>query len=293
VVLSKILSYNFNVPKSPITNDGTATGFALTPVIDGSSGHPAKDRGIYFDSASNGYIIISGLFLNHTFAVHSWVLMKANTVVMTIFSKDRNVFTASDKNLLNLIVNASNKMEAKLATDTTPFAYGSKQGSSTLVVDTWYYLTYSFSMSGGKDTTVSLFKNNVDEGVSTTEMSAKFLIDGTNYEAIVGAERTATAPTFAATKWKGYIYDLHIYQVAHLTSNTLHAATCTTGCSTLDFAIFGSGGAETCTGTNCIDRSCVRAGVCQLATACEGGTFPFCHLCLDRECKICDDYGSC
>jgi hypothetical protein len=110
------LSYSFNAPTTTYTNGGVSAGFTLTPTKANPSGHPAKNRGIYFDGTADGNIPIASLFLSHTFAVHTWVLLKDNTTVMNVFSKDRNDFTPStDKNLLNLQVNASKKMSISLA----------------------------------------------------------------------------------------------------------------------------------------------------------------------------------
>jgi hypothetical protein len=111
----KVLSYLFNAPTVQYGNSGSAgSDFDVQPNLEATngSGSPAKDRGLYFNgsAAAPGYVNIPGLQLSHTFAVHSWVLLKATGATQTIFSKDRNVFTASDKNLLLLTVNTDNKM---------------------------------------------------------------------------------------------------------------------------------------------------------------------------------------
>ena len=82
-------------------NSGSASGFTLTPTRVNPAGHPAKDRGIYFDGSSDGFITIPALRLPHTFAVHAWVMIEQTGIDGVIFGKDRNDFTpASDRFLV-------------------------------------------------------------------------------------------------------------------------------------------------------------------------------------------------
>ena len=37
----------------------------------------------------------------------------------------------------------------------------------------------------------------------------------------------------------------------------------------------------------------MKSGVCQNTSECDGGTFPYCHLCHDRECTYCENYSEC
>ena len=56
---TKVISYTFNHPLSNVPNDGSAgASFDVTLTTANPSGHPAKDRGIYFDGASEGYVKI-------------------------------------------------------------------------------------------------------------------------------------------------------------------------------------------------------------------------------------------
>ena len=114
-----ILSYDFNAPLETYVNVGSQSGsFDLTPVRVNPSGHPARNRGLYFNGTDHAYITIGSLVLSHTFSVHTWALMKANNTDMTIFSKDRNVFTSgTSKQLLDLSVSSTNNMSSALSQD--------------------------------------------------------------------------------------------------------------------------------------------------------------------------------
>jgi hypothetical protein len=255
-----------------------------------ASGRPAKNRGLYFDGAKDGFVPIPNVLLHQSCAFHIWALLKSTTGPMTLFSKDRNAFTqTTDKNLLYLQVNASTKMEATLAKDNAPATTSAKAGSTTLSADTWYYFVFSFEMLANANTKVELFLDGSSEGTETwTDL---FIVDGTNFGAYIGVERTAAAAY--GSHWNGYVYEFVLYQDSDdPTSNTTHAATCTgVKCSTIDFEQYDDGAAKACAGTNCTDRSCVRDGVCQQSTDCDG--FEFCHLCYDRECEHCLNYTNC
>ena len=90
------LSVNFNIPNDTFTNSGSSSGTlaSLTTTIDSGSGagHPAKYRGLYFDGANNGYIELPDFRLNHSFSVHSWVLVKV-LGDLTVYSRDRDDFS--------------------------------------------------------------------------------------------------------------------------------------------------------------------------------------------------------
>ena len=278
-----VLSYMFNAPLTSYENTGSAgVSYNVTPTRSNPSAHPAKDRGLYWDGTNQGYIEIPSLLLPHSFSVHTWVLMKGNYSDMTIFAKDRQY-----THLLDCVVDASNSPKAELSLDTDASAQSTKSGTSTLVVDTWYYLVYSFEMVDGRDTNVELFVNNVSDETDT--WSGVFLIDDASYGSYIGANRSGSA-TYG-TIWNGYIYDFHLYVAKHLVSITTHSSVCTTSCSVLEFNEYAA--ATTCDSGTCTDRSCVKADTCQAVSDCEGGTFPFCHLCHDRECKQCSDYTTC
>ena len=69
-----ILSYTFDKPLTAVPNDGSASStFDVTLTTANPSAHPAKDRGIYFDGAADGFVEIPTLFLPHTFSVNAWV----------------------------------------------------------------------------------------------------------------------------------------------------------------------------------------------------------------------------
>ena len=87
----------------------------ITLIRDAQSAHPIKDRGLHFDATLDGYVPIPALMLPHTFAVHSWILLKSIGVDHTIFSKDRDTF--GDPDLLRLYINSSDKLEIMMTKD--------------------------------------------------------------------------------------------------------------------------------------------------------------------------------
>jgi hypothetical protein len=133
----------------------------MTFVNDGSAGapldlapenvltaYPAKDRGLYFDGSSDGGVRISGLVLSHTFAVHTWVLLKTVGVPVTIFSKDKNrgkivqlppdrrLQDVADKRMLELGLSAEGKLEARMADYSGTFSTA-RASESTTNINTW------------------------------------------------------------------------------------------------------------------------------------------------------------
>jgi hypothetical protein len=113
-----IISYDFNHPTDTFANGGTGGTLAATATRVNAAGNPAKYRGIYFNGTDAGYLSVADFTLYHTFAVHAWVLLKdVGATEKTLFSKDRAFPSASVRNFLDLTVNASKKMEAKLSID--------------------------------------------------------------------------------------------------------------------------------------------------------------------------------
>ena len=290
-----IASYDFNVPTVTFTNAGAAAGAVTLSVtrVD-PSGHPAKDRGLYFNGTDDtGRMTVSSLLLSHTFAFHTWVLLdESNT--HTLFVKDRNDYASAGANrhVINFSV-ANGLMILSLAEDddgsntqqltgSTPVP-GSFTGSGTAA---WSYLVYSVEMELGSQSKVEIFYNNVLDG--TDDFAGKFLIDNSSYNTFLAAE-TADGAAYVNTM-KGFMYQFHIYSIAHVDTQTDHVNDCAT-CSTLAFDEYSVG--NQCDNPTCLNRSCVRSGACAATTACDTG-FDFCHLCADPECKLCNTYtGGC
>ncbi|MEE4247462.1 MAG: LamG-like jellyroll fold domain-containing protein [Kangiellaceae bacterium] len=213
----RILAYNFNAPLVSFASTGseTAVSAVLTTATGSAGGHPAKKRGIYFVENSDGYLTIENVMLNPSFSVHTWVLLTANNKDQTILSKDRNVFTntGSDKNLLELRINALGKMEARLARADAPGTVGTKAGSTPVTTGSWKYLVYSFAMTGGDKTTVSFYIDSTTADGSAQDFADTIFVDKRANKMFVGIERTTSETTFD-THFNGFIYDLHVYQSA-------------------------------------------------------------------------------
>ena len=193
------------------TNAGAAAGAVTLSVtrVD-PSGHPAKDRGLYFNGTDDtGRMTVSSLLLSHTFAFHTWVLLdESNT--HTLFVKDRNDYASAGANrhVINFSV-ANGLMILSLAEDddgsntqqltgSTPVP-GSFTGSGTAA---WSYLVYSVEMELGSQSKVEIFYNNVLDG--TEDFAGKFLIDNSSYNTFLAAE-TADGAAYVNTM-KGFMY---------------------------------------------------------------------------------------
>ena len=117
-----IISYDFNYPLTQFANQGSAgAAFDAVTVLDGVSGQPAKDRGLYFDSVGNGYVPIDNLYLSHTFSIHSWILTEVHTDSMTLFWQDRDAgFDTGLYRALKVGFESNLEVRSHLALDADP-----------------------------------------------------------------------------------------------------------------------------------------------------------------------------
>jgi hypothetical protein len=178
------------------------------------AGHPAKDRGLYFDGTSDGFIPITDLALSHTFSIHFWALLKANNKAMTLLSIDRNDFTegTDTKTSLDLGVTAGNLLDGRMAKFVDPTAVSAVAGGSTLNTGSWNYIIYSFATTDGKDTDAKVYLANTKDGEAT--LSNTFYYDATKNPAFIGVARgaTNTADDNAyTTHWHGFVAEIVIY----------------------------------------------------------------------------------
>ncbi len=85
-------------------------------------------------------------------------------------------------------------MIAALGTDITPATIVTHKSGTALTVSIWYYLVYSFEMTLAKDTIMSLFLNNADDGTATK--SNIFLIDAVAYKNFIAIETNTSETDF-------------------------------------------------------------------------------------------------
>ena len=139
---------DFNIPNDTFVNSGSSSGAIadVTTIIGGAgAGSPAKYRGLWFDGSNNGLVDVSALILNHSFAVHSWVL-QASADAMTIYSRDRDDFaTATSHQHLKLSIGGAgnDKMVVDIAQDIDSANYMQAVSTATISLNTWTYLVYS------------------------------------------------------------------------------------------------------------------------------------------------------
>ena len=219
---------------------------------------------------------------------------------MTVISKYR----PSDPTypLLQLGLDTTGKLKAIMSQDIDATNQLTDTSTSALVQNTWYYLVYSFEMTGGNETIYSFWLNNVADGTNTHTI---FLVDDALFETFIAITKTSSTPTWS-NLFNGYIYDFHITQANHAAgTDYIETSGCPTGCSecpkgatsacpwTFDYDYFDdSGVAVPCDTSTCTDRSCVREDECQPTSECDTG-FDYCHLCADRECTRCTEYTGC
>jgi hypothetical protein len=143
---------------------------------------PAKNRGLYFDGSSDGYLTIPSVLLYHTFSIHAWVMTKADPgAEQTIFSKSRPA--ALDKPLVRCGIDADYKVVASIGQDVDAANVVEQVGGTALDKSTWYYVVCSFALTGGKETTYKIFLNNAEDASAAKPM---FLVDDAAYTNYVG-----------------------------------------------------------------------------------------------------------
>jgi hypothetical protein len=201
------MSYDFNIPSNSFAGIGSV-GSTLISTIDNSAGHPAKNRGVYFNGTDNGFIEIPSFTLYHTFSIHAWVIVAGGNGDRTIFSKDRNSFANTDENCLIVGIDTSGKLAIDIAKNVSDFAFTRQTGTVTLGVTAWKYVVFSVEMKNGKDSEVSLFINKASDTAATL-LSDVFVYDSTDYKNYLAVARTPTS-TFTR-HWNGFIYAFHIY----------------------------------------------------------------------------------
>jgi hypothetical protein len=87
---------------------------------------PVKNRGLNFTGTDTTLapriaVDATGLILNHSFAIHSWIYLPTltSTESYTIFSKDRNDFSADNlAHLFRVSVEDDGKLQAEMTLDT-------------------------------------------------------------------------------------------------------------------------------------------------------------------------------
>ena len=300
----KILDYNFNIPNIVFESTGAKTGstYQITATVVAPAGNPAKNRGLYFDGSSDGYVQIGELLLGHSFSVHSWVFPTLGASI-TLLSKDRNDFDPTTaQNHLRLSVESTGFLFAELAQDIDPSNYLNVQSDTQIVTETWKYVVFSFEMVNGENKTVKFYGDNTADGTQT--MNGVFQIDSSAYRTYIGIERDDDA--VFSNHWQGYIYNLAIYQIPYNTPTNDHYKTsacvggpsCTSCPADLNcpygdvFQSFYDNDTTsvlTCnTDGTCAGVSCVRTEPCHTCTSDD-----YCHLCPDRQCEACDIYTVC
>jgi hypothetical protein len=265
------VSYAFNIPSTTFANTGSGgSGLDVTATVAAPAGNPAKNRGVYFDGSSHGFVEIGGLLLAHTFAFHSWVFVKETPYAtdLTLFSKDRDDFVpATDRFQLRLSVDGKDnagKMKAGLAQDIDASNYVEHVSSEAVPNTAWVYLVYSFELTAADTKVVSFYINNAAKGTGT--YTGLFHIDHADYKSFIGIDRVDAGPTYG-NHWNGFVYDFQIYHKTHNAgSDTTHYdAGCRTAgdCWTDDFMNWlNVDTTAACASPSCDDIGCVRAEVC-------------------------------
>jgi hypothetical protein len=94
-----IVSYTFDKVKDEYDNEGYGGSqhvAALSP--EGKSAVPAKDRGLYFDGSSDGYIELQELVFNNSFSMYSWVYVEGADDIHGFLHKPGTVKLVFDLN---------------------------------------------------------------------------------------------------------------------------------------------------------------------------------------------------
>jgi hypothetical protein len=151
---------------------------------------------------------IENLVLNPSFSVHVWVLQKG-TGDMSIFSKDKDDFatTESPMHVYCYLEGTTKQPVIKLTKDDDKSIHKKVTGPTGLPTG-WNYVVFSAEMSLGKDTTLKIWVNKVQQGLSIA--TSIFVRDLAAYKAYIGVVRTTGATTYS-DKMEGFIYELHLW----------------------------------------------------------------------------------
>jgi hypothetical protein len=222
-----ITSYNFNAPRPSFPNLGSAAIQDITDaflVDNGTSGIPAKNRGIHISPGRPGYIATPGLLLSHTFSVHSWVLQKQKGT-MTLFNKSRVVILGLD---------IQNRPYVEIKTDFSGYA------ESTIRLElgeyVWNYLVFSIELQLNQSTEVTWYLNN--NFFDSKIVDYPQVIDGSIFPACIGASLQTNGSQ--SDMWNGFIYNFNLYLYKHDVAFTdLFLSGCGTGdCWTADINFY-------------------------------------------------------
>jgi hypothetical protein len=218
---AKILQYSFNIPNSFYKNEGVGgTSLGTNSKQAGSAGHPVKDRGINFNGTTDGYIEApADLVLFYSFSVHAWVLLNAapeDGALATIFTKDRNKWTAADSgNQLLFAVDKNLKLEGRLANDLDTSVYATNVSTTAITAKAWQYVALSAKLKSDTkaDTDLTFYINNAAHGSET--LDDVFNIDSHGYHSYIGIRRVYKASDPEkwefTDRWNGYMYMFFVH----------------------------------------------------------------------------------
>ena len=221
-----ILSYKLDIPKSNWTN--LAAGSVVNSLTaTGTSGAPAMHRGYYVPDTSAQITLSGSLILNHTFSVHAWVML-STVSDNSVFSKDKYDYTGSDKvsdDLLWCGIDSSGYLSVRYAKDKSTNVREQTLDNSPLVTNVWSYLVFSFENLVKTSVTpylqVTEFRGFINNSPITPQLLTKFFLnDKSGYNFWAASARTSTTAYEKALK--GFLYEFHVYQNKHETSNTDH-----------------------------------------------------------------------
>ena len=224
-----ILSYKLDIPKSEWLNlvSGSVV-WSLTST--GSTGAPAIHRGYYVPDTSAQITLSESLILNHTFSVHAWIML-STVGDNTVFSKDKYDYSGADKvsdNLLWCGIDGSGYMSVRYAKDKSTNVKEQLLDNSPAVTNVWSYLVFSFE--NVVDTVVTPYTQYTEftgfinnSPTTPVQLSKFFLNDKGGYNFWAASARTSTTTYEKALQ--GFLYELHVYQAKHDSSNTDHYTT--------------------------------------------------------------------
>jgi hypothetical protein len=315
------VSLSFNVPWIKFSNSGDGgSDLDATPTQAKPSGIPVKNRGIYFDGASNGYIKFVSLYLNTQLTIRAWVLTQQLGGYQTVFSKDNIKLSGSDYSVFWFGLDTDGKVLGEIINPNDENDSVTSSSNTAMQIDNWYHVALTTQLSTITKTEIQVYINGAAENAKQTKEGV-FFLDNVDYESTIGIERDG-ASSFTS-KWNGYLYEFDL-------NNTFNASFATgryidTGCNTA-FGCFStvcpsaseclwtvewnefvdedkiagnstsncnppSNCVTTCDPTSCGNDSCVRDEECHFSGCSESNNI--CHLCDDRECTHCLTYDSC
>ena len=278
-------SWLLNLPTTVFTNNGTAPSVSNSVCSDGTSGVPAKNRGLCLNGEDNGVMKIENYLLNTSFTFDAWYILRDGSGTCTLMYKldllDLRIsYGDSDENEMGTIIGTEGQ-EGQLLVHTPQTQY--------ITIDKFQHLIYSYTELEGESTDARYY---IDGSLVKHEtLVNQIIVDNITKPAYIGGKYESAGAAGCdnlVNKCNGCIYDLLLTQVDYNEEMNRPIPPLFWEALFSEF-IDEAGDVQDCD-VSC-NFGCVDGGVCLLDF--DDDECQFCYLCHDRDCISCDTYETC